>query len=64
MGGDPANGDLIPSGVNAVADLDGRRRETLGRAQGVCSHPLDSGGGIGENGEAAPCSLLLALNPK
>ena len=24
IGGDPANGDLIPTGVNAVTDLDGR----------------------------------------
>ena len=49
--------------MDAVADRNGRRRKTLGRAQGICPHLLDSGDGIGEDGETATCSLE-ALDPK
>ena len=49
--------------MDAVADLDGRHGEALGWAQGICPHPLDGSGGIGENSEVSPRSLK-PLKPK
>ena len=54
---DPADDNLASTGVDAVADLNGGLRETLGRPQDVRPHPLDSTSGIGEDGEPASCSL-------
>ena len=57
---DPSDGDAVVVGCDAGADLNGRHREALARAQGVVPHSRDGGRGVDENGLLA-AALLLSI---
>ena len=56
---DPPDGDAALSCHDAGADLNGRHREALDRAQGVVPHSRDGGRGVDENGLLAAALLLI-----
>ena len=58
VGGCP---DLVVASEDAVADLDRRNGESLARADVVGPHPLNGGGGVGEERVASPA--LLSARP-
>ena len=63
VGGYPADSNLVVASEDEVADLDRRNGESLARADVVGPHPLNGGGGVGEERVASPapvCSTSLS----